>query len=653
MAETLVIHQHLAEITETIRSNDITVIRADTGSGKTMGVPYHLAFGGEEQNMLFCSVPTIASTLAAYNFQKKMASAINRGNDVGYACEGSKHYDDHTKVVYCTTGHLVNKVMSCVNDILNGKCGKWFTDILILDEFHIRTCQSDVIFCVWMTYYTLWIKSGKTLPVFPKLIIMSATINQDIIDLIKGVEKYSILSYSVPSHVVTTHYDTHHYGISTENLYIAAAKKAVELHSNDKSLGSYLVFVPGKNELEMIMLYIYEELKESVTLFGIHGEMDSDDIMLIMNSYPTRKIIIATNIAECSITVPGVTVVIDTLCHRVASSTIDESQSLDIEYISKSNSAQRRGRTGRTCPGDYYIMATCDVFNTLKDNVAPELMRVSITYEVLKLCKYGFNPINVLRYVLNENRVIENIQLLMRLGFVTEGLQSPFDASDMGEFCSKLPLPVKKSSMLYHLNNLVTYNDAFIYLAVVCTISVSPGGLFLGPKRHKNELKDLYKDRIDEARGDYYDKFAGYSDIDTIINVWTELIKQDIFSPKMKKFCNTNYINFKSFRETMNMIKKCQYSLHKKYNLNRERISIDSSEISKTLYHVLVKTHPEDIARMSFSDIIGINGDKYKLDRKGVRQLHDTFSDIVIVGRCSFNVKDKQIHLVTMCHSLH
>lgn len=639
-----IIDKHLVEIEDAIGSNDAVVIRADTGSGKTIKVPYHLAFHAKNKRKIICSVPTVTSTIAATNFQRKLAG--DQSDLVGYSCEGNKHYDDNTKIVYCTTGHLLTKMMSHTNDIINKGVKSWFANVLILDEFHIRTCHNDIILCIWLVYYDIWKRSPDVYPAPPNLVIMSATIDGGVTDLLKDVSTVKVLSYSVPSHIVTTHYSDESYPLVGDHLYMAACKKAIELHNNDKTINTYLIFVPGKGELELIVDALTDVLKDTVTILGIHGEMESSTIMDIMNTYDNRKIIVATNIAECSITIPGVSVVIDTMCHRVARSSIDENQSLDIEYISKSNSGQRRGRTGRTCSGDYYMMTTENNFNNLSAYVEPELSRVSITYEILKLCKYGFNPINVLRYVLDESVVINNINILIGLGFISEGDDNPFDASSMGEFCSKLPLSVKKSSMLYHLNRIVDSQDAYLYLAVVCTLSITSSGLFYGPRRGKGESKDSYRDRINEARSEYFHTYAGNSDVDTLINVWFDLINEGLHGD-LRKFCTRQFINYKQLREILQMVKRCQYALDRRYTMT-DVTGVDKSVISDQLYEVLVKTHPYDTHHV-FDGIIR-TPTEYKIDHKGIRLSQSFERKVVMIAKCSFNAGQKIINLATMIH---
>lgn len=677
------IYPHFTEIISTIKKSTITIIQANTGSGKTIGIPNILShekdFGGynygldkHTQNNIFCSVPTIAATVSAHKYQSELCHTkyysshggdyssrnfntrynhvghererfLLSENKVGFACEGNIQYDYKTKIVYCTTGHLLNKMMRTVSNIANGRRGRynsWFCGILILDEFHIRTKESDICLCLWLLAHKLW-KKNPTNPKPPKLIIMSATLEDSIINFFP--DQPSILSYKVHCHDIDTVYDdeSDRYPIDSDSRYIRAATLANQYHNKNYD-GTYLIFVPGKQEIDIVVSELDKLMGSVADIIPAHGDLSMEELSRIHDAPDPgkRKIIVATNIAECSLTIENVSLVIDTLTHREANCGLDESLQLDIHWISKSNSKQRRGRTGRTCKGTYVIMSSEQMYLTLPENITPELSRISISYDILKLMKFNLDPKIVLAPVLSEWQVDVHINLLKKLGFIVEHesessgstcsfrMSSPrhsenkiepysskfsyqMRVTDMGDFCSEFPLGIRKSAMLYHLREMDDPN-IFLHLAVICTLTCYGSGIFYWPRKNPGEDLMSYSMRKDDAIQMFEDKFAGYSDIDTIFNIWITICSaiNPFYITNLRKFCKDNQLNFRRFKEIVMFLKQCVFignkqhiSLNAKLKTDISDISdINRSDLSKTFYYLLGLTHLDYVTTIKISN---------------------------------------------------
>ena len=592
----LIIYPKLSEIVYAIKQSMITVIKSDTGSGKTIGIPFALGlercFGGS----IFCSVPTIAATISAHKYQQ----LLNPNQSIGFACEGNVQYDCMSKIVYCTAGHLFNKMIKTTANILNSKPNKyynpWFCNVLILDEFHIRTKESDMCLCLWITSYNAW-RQNPNLSRPPKLIIMSATLDTQLNIL---PCQPSTLSYSIQSHEITTVYDneSNKYRIDSDDRYIRAAEIAYKYHTENYP-GVYLLFVPGKFEIDIVVSALEKYFINDQILIA-HGELTLEDLLLIHDppQLNKRKVIVATNIAECSITIDNVSLVVDTMTHREASSGLDESIQINLRWISKTNSQQRRGRTGRTCAGTYVIMHSEEFYNMLPDNITPELDRVSISYDILKLIKHGLDPKLVLTNIINEWQIDLHIDLLEKLGFIEKMNNENLFVSEMGNFCSEFPLSIRKSAMLYHLLK-IPKPSIFLNLAVICTLNCYGSGIFYWPRKAANEDIMAYTMRKNDIVIDLVEKYGGYSDVDTIYNIWIDICQKinPFYITALKNYCRENHLNFRRLKETSALLRQCihicgRMGFDAKYHVNEFK-EIDRNQLSVTFYNLLTLTHQE------------------------------------------------------------
>ncbi|XWV24650.1 putative ATP-dependent helicase [Tupanvirus deep ocean] len=626
----LVIYPKLTEITNAIKNSMITIIRSDTGSGKTIGVPNYLSTDPYFLNNIFCSVPTVAATLSAHKYQSQICSSCE--NYVGYACEGNTNYDHNTKIVYCTAGHLLNKLVRTVSNVLYGNYGRynpWFCSVLILDEFHIRSKESDICLCLWIACYKAW-KENLSLPKPPKLVIMSATLDDSIINLLPTAP--SILSYTIQTHPIKVVFDeeSNKYNIDSDERYVRAANLALKYH-NDNYNGVYLIFVPGKQEIDIVISVLDRHLGKNADLLAAHSDLSVEELMRI-HQPPTvgkRKIVIATNIAECSVTIEHVSLVIDTLTHREATSSLDESICLDLHWISKSNSKQRKGRTGRTCEGIYVVLQNETKFSDLTENITPEIDRISVSYDILKLMKFKLDPKIILAPVISEWQINIYLDLLKKLGFITHNN----GVTDMGDFCSEFPLSIRKAAMLYHLRNMNDPN-VFLHLAIICTLNCYGAGIYIWPKKIAGEDIVSYSMRCDDAMEKLEDKYAGYSDVDTLFNIWIDICSKmnPFYITGLRIYCKENHLNFKRFKEIATLLKQCIYIGNRNYiglkayhNVTNFK-NPDTRVLSKTFYYLLSLTHQDyetTIHHNSNGNMIArCGGLEHKIDNRSIHLMN-------------------------------
>lgn len=635
----LFIYPKLPEIMEAVKKSMITIIRSHTGSGKTIGVPNFLATNNITNDKslcgnIFCSVPSEAATRFAYQFQNQLCSQTE--NYVGYACDDDIHYESNTKIIYCNTRHLLNKTIRTISNLTQNKYRKfahWFCSILILDEFHARTKESDICLCLWIYYYHKW-KENPTLPQPPKLIIMSATLDDSIIHLLPTTP--TELTYSIQMYDVSTCFDnvSSQYNMDADERYNRTAFLAFRYHQQNYQ-GVYLIFVPGKQEIDIVTNALKKKFIDNVDIYSAHSELTIEELLKIHEPEKDgrRKIVVATNIAECSLTIENVSLVIDTLTHREARSSLDESVQLDLYWISKASSNQRRGRTGRTCLGNYVVMQSKDNYNQFSDTSMPEIERITISYDILKLLKFGLEPKIILNSLISDWQIEMNVNLLKKLGFIENFSPLSIKVSDMGDFCSEFPLSIRKSAMLYHLKQLDDPN-IFLYLAVICTLNCYGSGIFIWPKKTINDDNYTYSLKHNDILQKLDDEFGGYSDVDTIFNIWIKICSSinPFYIPDLRTFCISNNLNFRRFKETINLLKQCviignrsNISLHAYHNV-KTFVKPNINDLNKTFYYLLKLTHAdyETIIKLNnVGDAVAIcGGMEHRIDNKSVHTMN-------------------------------
>lgn len=372
-----------------IRDNDVTILIGETGSGKTTQVPqYILESGISGKGMIAVTQPRkVAATSLATRVATEQNTSV--GGLVGYSVRFDEASSEDTLIKYVTDGMLVRELLG---DTLLSRYS-----VLIVDEAHERTLRTDLLLTnlksIQKTRNAPADAKGKgsVAKLNPlKIVIMSATLDAE--KFSKFYDNAKVIYVKGRQHPVTIY----HTAISQPDFVDAAMRTFFQIHT-DQPPGDVLIFLPGQEDIESldksIKLYADRLPKDSsgIVVCPMYAALPPGQQAKIFSPAPqnTRKCILATNIAETSITIPGIKYVIDTgKCKEKRYIARDSGTGFDTlltKDITKSSAMQRAGRAGRESIGFCFRLYTEESFNALPDSAEPEIRRCALSSSLLQL----------------------------------------------------------------------------------------------------------------------------------------------------------------------------------------------------------------------------------------------------------------------------
>jgi ATP-dependent helicase HrpB len=366
----LPIDSFLPQIVDTLRAAPSLVLVAPPGAGKTTRVPPALIAGkvlpAEHPHLVMLQPRRVAARASAQRIAEEQGWQL--ANEVGYHIRFEKRYGRDTRIRIFTEAILTRILLD--DPYLEG------IGCVVLDEFHERNLHTD------LTLAFLREVQGTVRPDL-KLVVMSATLDAE------PVAKFLGNTPIVVTEGRTFPVDISYHPARDVPLETHIARVADTAMSAD---GDLLVFLPGMGEIERTRRALSPLEQESCVILPLHGSLPAEEQQRALRPDPQRrkKIILATNIAETSLTIDGVRTVIDSGLARVASFDPDRGMDrLDLERISKASATQRAGRAGRQAPGLALRLWSEGEQKHLPDFNTPEVHRVDLAATVLAVHAWG------------------------------------------------------------------------------------------------------------------------------------------------------------------------------------------------------------------------------------------------------------------------
>ena len=465
----LPIYTCIDELKEKLEVNPIVVLEASPGAGKSTIVPLELIEETwlEGKKILMLQPRRIATRSVA----ERMASLLNEevGKKIGYSIRHESKTSSKTKVEVVTEGVLLGMVQQ---DPSLHEIG-----LIIFDEFHERNIYSDFSFAV-CKYIQAILRTDI------KFLVMSATLEGSTRNYLS---KFPFVTCEGRQFPITIEYENDD---AEEPISRKCARKISQLVNVVQ--GDILVFLPGEKEIRDTMklieplLYNYDaELGEGKQEFSVHplyGNLDFNLQQRALNPdcNGKRKIILSTPVAETSVTIEGVTSVIDTgLVKRIRYDANMDVSRLETVFISKDSADQRAGRAGRLGPGTCYRLWTRGKQFQLNASRKPEILESDLSAFVLQLFNIGIYHFNELEWIdsIPDGHFLGAVELLKKLGFVESN-----SITEEGKKALALPAHPRLAKLFLHAEKLDKQTNDFqfrnVAIDLICLLEekINSGG---------------------------------------------------------------------------------------------------------------------------------------------------------------------------------
>jgi ATP-dependent RNA helicase DHX33 len=452
----LPVTEYKDKIVASVLSNDVTLVSSETGSGKSTQIPQFLyearsrfKRARDEDKRLFKLCVTQPRRVAAISLANRVSFEMGEnstGQSVGYRVRFEESCTERTPIMFLTDGMLVREAV-----LDKGAFARY--SIVVLDEVHERSLHTDLL--LGLLSEAIKKRRNSTNPL--KVVIMSATL------VVESFRKF-FNSLSITCNLISVPGRTFPvslwYAPSVETDYVEASVCTILQIDEDEAArdGDILVFLPGQDDIEAVSasLVARGQHKRELVVVHLYAALSNEAQAMAFNPVPSRthrKVILATNIAETSLTIPGVRYVIDCGLVKMKSVVGSQLEVLRIVPASKATVTQRTGRAGREAPGQCFRLYREADFEKLADHTPPEIVRCEMSSALLQISAMGlvgadclFPSLSAFPFIDKpSDTVISTAELVLkRIGAIDSGKKS---VTEYGRKLASFPL----SPLLAHL----------------------------------------------------------------------------------------------------------------------------------------------------------------------------------------------------------
>ncbi|KAF7123362.1 hypothetical protein RHSIM_Rhsim12G0029400 [Rhododendron simsii] len=491
----LPILQFEEQIVETVERNPVVVIIGETGSGKSTQLSQILHKRGYTKSGRAIAV-TQPRRVAAVSVSRRVAQelGVRFGEEVGYAIRFEDRTSEKTCIKYLTDGVLLRESLS--NPELNQY------SVIILDEAHERSLNTDIL--LGLMKRLIKIRSTNL-----KVLITSATLDGEKVS--RFFSNCPILN--VPGKLFPVEI---RYSSERPTSYLESSlKTAIAICANNFALseihvrepeGDILIFMTGQDDIEKLVKKLEERVQSleegscmDAVILPLHGSLPPElqaSLVRVFSPPPPncRRFIVATNIAETSLTVDGVVYVIDSgYVKQRQYNPSTGMYSLDVVPISRVQADQRAGRAGRTRPGKCYRLYTSTVYHEdLMGATVPEIQRSSLAGTVLYLKSLDLPDIDILKFDFLDPPSTEALEDALKQLYLIDAIDENGSITSIGQTMAELPLEPSLSRTLIEANEYGCLSQALTVAAMLSAeTSLLPGTSKSTDKKRKHEPSDL------------------------------------------------------------------------------------------------------------------------------------------------------------------
>ncbi|KAG7691394.1 hypothetical protein KL933_005300 [Ogataea haglerorum] len=515
--ESLPVYQKRDALLQLVQQNDFLIVVGETGSGKTTQITQYLAEEGySTKGVIACTQPRrVAATSVAKRVAQEVGCRV--GEEVGYTIRFEDCTSNKTIIKYMTDGMLQREVL------VDPDLTKY--SVIMLDEAHERTIATDVLFAL-LREAVIRRKGGL------KLIVTSATLDsQKFSKYFENCPVFHIEGRTFPVKIFYTKEPELDYIQST-------IETVIDVHTNNPP-GDILVFLTGKEEIDTCCETLVEKMSllraekptvSELIVLPIYSSLPSEMQSRIFEPTPPgkRKVVLATNIAETSVTIDGIYYVIDPGYVKV--NAYDPKLGMDtliVQPISRAQADQRSGRAGRTGPGICYRLYTKNAYlNEMPANTVPEIQRQNLSYTILMLKAMGID--DVLGFNFMDRPKEQLILTALEELYILDALDENGVLTDFGQRMAFFPMEPLLSKTLIQSIEFKCSDEVITIIAMLSVPDV-----FYRPKEKRDEA-DRIKAKFHDYNGDHLTLLNVY-------NKWSDAENQRLW-------CQNNFVHEKSMR---------------------------------------------------------------------------------------------------------
>ncbi len=562
--EILPVSQKKDDIADAITHHQVVIVAGETGSGKTTQLPKICAELGRGKFGLIGH--TQPRRLAARSVANRIAEEMETqlGDFVGYKVRFNDQISENTQIKLMTDGILLAEIQH--DRFLNQY------DTIIIDEAHERSLNIDFI----LGYLK------ELLPRRPdlKVIITSATIDPERFSNHFGGAP--IIEVSGRTYPVETRYrplggETEDDRDQLEGIFDAVDELC------DEGLGDILIFMNGEREIRDTADALAKRKLKDTEIVPLYARLSAGEQNKIFQPHTGRRIVLATNVAETSLTVPGIKYVIDPGTARISRySYRTKVQRLPIEPVSQASANQRKGRCGRVQEGICIRLYSEDDFNSRPEFTDPEILRTNLASVILQMTALGLGDIEAFPFVEapDKRNILDGVRLLEELGAINSNAKDPKKRlTAVGKQLARLPIDPRLARMVLEAPRFGCLKEVMIIAAA------------LSIQDPRERPSDKQQSADDKHRRFYHED----SDFLTFVNLWNHIQKQQkaLSGNQFRRQCKDDYLNYLRVREWQDVYFQIHQSMREmEFKLNSEPGSYDavhSAILTGLLSHIGMK----------------------------------------------------------------
>ena len=509
------------DIAEAIRNHQVVIVSGETGSGKTTQLPkICLEIGRGVEGLIGHTQPR---RIAARTVAERIAEELNTelGTAVGYQVRFSDHSGSSTLVKVMTDGILLAE-MQRDRDLLR-------YDTIIIDEAHERSLNIDFI----LGYLKQLLPRRPDL----KVIITSATIDPQRFS--KHFNNAPIIEVSGRTYPVEMRYRplVGEMPEDDDRDQVTAICEAVEELWTEHQGGDILVFLSGEREIRDAADALTGLALPHTEVLPLYARLSAAEQHRVFGPHTGRRVVLATNVAETSLTVPGIRYVVDTGTARISRySQRTKVQRLPIEPISQASASQRAGRCGRVADGICIRLYAQEDFEARPDFTEPEILRTNLASVILQMASLGLGDIARFPFIdpPDARQIADGVRLLEELQAIDPASEKDADPrkrlSAYGRKIAQMPLDPRLARMVLEADRNGALREVLI---IVTALSIQD------PRERPRDKQQ----QADEKHRRFADE---HSDFTSLLNLWNYLKDQqrELSGSAFRRLCKSEYIHY-------------------------------------------------------------------------------------------------------------